>query len=173
MIHAYGKLQPQVHSSVYIAPGAAVVGRVTLEKNVSIWFNAVIRGDVDEVVVGANTNIQDCCVLHQETGFPCIVGKSVTVGHGAILHGCTIEDNVLIGMGAVVLNGAKVRAGSVIGAGSVVTQNQEIPPNSLALGSPAKVVRELKQKEIEKFSQSAGRYREVAKTYQGKESSSE
>ncbi|MBM7856018.1 carbonic anhydrase/acetyltransferase-like protein (isoleucine patch superfamily) [Desulfohalotomaculum tongense] len=169
MIYSYGKYHPKVHPSAYIAPGAAVVGRVTLEENVSIWFNAVVRGDVDEVIVGANSNIQDCCVLHQETGYPCIVGKNVTVGHGAVLHGCTIEDNALIGMGAVVLNGARVGAGAVIGAGALVTQNQVIPPNTLALGSPAKVVRELRPEEIEEFSQSAGRYHKIACVYKNEE----
>ncbi|MBO8137698.1 MAG: gamma carbonic anhydrase family protein [Desulfotomaculum sp.] len=165
MLYSYGKHQPKVHPTVYIAPGAAVAGRVTLEENVNIWFNAVIRGDVDEVVVGANTNIQDCCVLHEEKGYPCIVGKNVTVGHSAVLHGCTVEDNALIGMGAIVLNGAKVGAGAVVGAGALVTQNQEIPPNTLALGSPAKVVRELKPEEIEQFKKSAAEYIEVAEVY--------
>lgn len=165
MIYAYGKHQPKVDPSVYLAPGAAVVGKVTLHEKVNVWFNAVIRGDVDEVVVGANTNIQDCCVLHEEAGYPCIVGKNVTVGHGAILHGCTVEDGAFIGMGAVVLNGARIGAGAVIGARALVTQNQVIPPKSLVVGAPGKVIRTLTEEQLKEFAQNAISYLEVAETY--------
>lgn len=165
MLYPFGKHFPKVHSSVYIAPGAVVVGRVNLRENVNVWFNAVIRGDVDEVIVGANTNIQDCCVLHQEAGYPCIIGSNVTVGHSAILHGCTVEDGAFIGMGAVLLNGVKIGAQAVVGAKALVTENQVIPPRALVLGMPAKVVRILSEEEIQNFSHNAERYLELAQQY--------
>ena len=123
----------------FIAPNAAVIGEVTLHENVSIWFSCVLRGDTERIEVGAGSNIQDGTVMHADQGFPMVVGKNVTVGHNAMLHGCTIGDGSLVGINAVVLNGAKVGKGCLIGANALVTEGMEIPDGSLVLGSPAKV----------------------------------
>lgn len=128
-------------SNCYIAPGARVIGDVTLAEEVGIWFNAVLRGDNEPIVIGPGSNVQDGCVFHTDPGFPMTLGADVTVGHGAILHGCTIGDGTLIGMGAVVLNGAKIGKGCLIGANALVTEGKEIPDYSMAVGQPAKVIR--------------------------------
>ncbi|MBE9540131.1 MAG: gamma carbonic anhydrase family protein [Proteobacteria bacterium] len=129
----------------FIAPNAAVIGDVTLHENVSIWFSCVLRGDSDRIEVGANSNIQDGTVLHADAGFPMVVGENVTVGHNAMLHGCTIGDGSLVGINAVVLNGAKVGKGCLIGANALVTEGMEIPDGSMVLGSPAKIKSSLSQ----------------------------
>ena len=131
--------KPKFDESVFVCPGAAIVGDVTLGKNVNVWYNAVLRGDDGAIKVGDNTNVQDCAVLHEET----TVGSGCTIGHGAIVHGCTVGDNTLIGMGAIVLNGAKIGSDCIIGAGSLVTKNTVIPDGSLVMGSPAKIRRNL------------------------------
>ncbi len=125
----------------YIAPGARVIGDVTLAEAVGIWFNAVVRGDNEPIVIGPGSNVQDGCVLHADPGFPLTLGAGVTVGHSAILHGCTIGDGTLIGMGAVVLNGAKIGKGCLIGANALVTEGKEIPDHSMVIGQPARVIR--------------------------------
>ncbi|HQD26646.1 MULTISPECIES: gamma carbonic anhydrase family protein [Methanoculleus] len=150
---------------VFIAENATVIGDVTLADDVSVWFGAVIRGDRDRISVGAGSNIQDNAVVHTTIGFPVTVGADVSVGHGAILHGCTIHDRVLVGMGAVVLNGAVVGEGSIIGAGAVVTEGKEIPPNSLVLGVPGKVVRETTPEQQESIIQNAREYVKLAERY--------
>lgn len=132
----------------YVAPGAMVAGSVILENNVNIWFNVVIRADNDVVHISENTNIQDSSVLHCDPGFPLTIGRNVTIGHKVMLHGCTVGDGALVGINSVVLNGAKIGAGSLIGANSLVAEGKEIPPGVLAMGSPAKVVRELKPEQI-------------------------
>lgn len=162
MLYKLENWQPKVSETAFIAPGAIVVGRVEIGEYASIWYNTVVRGDVDEVKIGAYTNIQDGAVLHEDGGFPLYVGERVTVGHRAILHGCIVEEGCLIGMGAMVLNGAWIGAGSVIGAGSLVTRGQVIPPGVLALGSPAKVVRVLSDEEIKKYQEPARRYRHIS-----------
>lgn len=139
--------QPKLGKKVYIARGAAVLGDVTLGDHSSVWYNAVVRGDINRIVVGHHTNIQDNAVLHLADDFPCLVGNYVTVGHSAIVHACTVGDEVLIGMGAVVLDGAVVGKQSLIGAKALVTQGARIPPGSLVLGAPAKVVRALTRTE--------------------------
>jgi gamma-carbonic anhydrase len=139
--------QPRLGKGVYIAKTAVVLGDVTLGDYSSVWFNAVLRGDINRIVVGHHTNIQDNAVLHLADDFACIVGNYVTVGHSAIVHACTVGDEVLIGMGAVILDGAVVGKQSLIGAKAVVTQGTKIPPGSLVLGTPAKVVRALSVKE--------------------------
>lgn len=139
--------KPVVGKNTYIARGAVVVGDVTLGENASIWYNAVLRGDINRIVVGNYSNIQDNSVLHLADDFPCLIGNYVTVGHSAIVHACTIGDECLIGMGAVVLDGAEVGPQCLIGARSLVTQNVKIPAGSLVLGSPAKVVRALSDEE--------------------------
>jgi len=125
----------------YIAPGARVIGNVTLAEEAGIWFNAVLRGDNEPIVIGPGTNVQDGCVLHTDPGFPLTLGAGVTVGHSAILHGCTVGDGTLIGMGAVVLNGARIGKGCLIGANALITEGREIPDHSLAVGQPVRVIR--------------------------------
>jgi carbonic anhydrase/acetyltransferase-like protein (isoleucine patch superfamily) len=130
-----------IHPSAFIAPGAVVLGDVTLGRDASIWYNCVVRGDMAPIVIGEETNIQDLTMVHVDEGVPCTVGRRVGVGHRAILHGCAVADEVLVGMGAVLLNGVSVGRGSVIGAGAVLTEGMEVPPGSLVLGVPARVVR--------------------------------
>jgi len=151
----------ETDESVLICDGAKVSGDVTLGKGVNIWYNAVLRGDDGAIVVGEGTNIQDCAVLHEETH----VGAGCTIGHGAIVHGCTIGDNVLIGMGAVVLNGAKIGDDCIVGAGALVTGKMDAPAGSMILGSPAKVVRPLTEAELEGNRKSARGYLETAEKY--------
>jgi carbonic anhydrase/acetyltransferase-like protein (isoleucine patch superfamily) len=140
---AFLRRQPVLGKNVYIARGAVVVGDVTLGDGASVWYNAVLRGDINRIVVGAGSNIQDNCVLHLADDYPCLVGDYVTVGHSAIVHACTIGNECLIGMGAVVLDGAEIGEQCLVGAKAMVTQNCKIPPGSLVLGAPAKVVRPL------------------------------
>ncbi|MBK9138975.1 MAG: gamma carbonic anhydrase family protein [Verrucomicrobia bacterium] len=135
--------RPTLGEGVYIARTAVVVGDVTLGNGSSVWYNAVLRGDINRIVVGQFSNVQDNAVLHLADDFPCLLGDWVTVGHGAIVHACTIEDEVLIGMGATILDGAVIGAQSIVGANALVTQGTQIPPGSLVLGAPAKVVRAL------------------------------
>jgi carbonic anhydrase/acetyltransferase-like protein (isoleucine patch superfamily) len=136
------KIKPRIHPSVFIAQGAQVMGDVEIGEHASIWYNAVIRGDINSIKIGARSNIQDGCVLHVENDRNCVVGQSVTVGHKAILHGCTIEDGCLIGMGAIILNGAYLKKGCVIGAGAVVKENEVVESGSLWVGIPAKQVKD-------------------------------
>lgn len=140
---------PTIHPTARIAEGAVVRGRVALGENVSIWYNAVLRGDVDAIEVGDDTNIQDGCIVHEDFGCPTRIGRRVTVGHGAILHGCTIGDDTLIGMGAIVLNGAHIGAECIVGAGALVTQGTVVPDGSVVLGSPARIVRQVTTEELE------------------------
>lgn len=166
-IFSYGDKIPQLHETVFVAPGARIIGRVTIGANSSVWYNVVIRGDVDDVEIGCGTNIQDGAVLHEDGGYPLVVGDNVTVGHNAILHGCQVGNGAVIGMGAVVLSGAKIGECSVVGAGSLVPGGKEIPPRTLAMGSPAKVVRQLTEEDIENFSKMAQHYRNRAMFYLG------
>ncbi len=154
-----------IDKTVFIADGANVVGNVEISENCSVWFNAVIRADSDRVKIGENSNVQDNAVIHTSEGFGVQIGDNVTIGHGAIVHGCTIEDNVMIGMGAIVLNGAKIGKNSIIGAGTLVTQGKIIPAGSLAFGNPAKVVRQLTEDEIRSITDNANSYVEEAKEY--------
>lgn len=147
-----------IDDSAYIAENATVLGNVEIGPQASVWFGCVLRGDKDPIVIGARSNIQDLSVIHTDEGFPCTVGSGVTVGHRAVLHGATVGDGALIGIGAIVLNGATVGEQAIVGAGAVVTEGQVIPPRHLALGVPAKVVRELTGEEIEHLSASAAHY---------------
>ena len=149
----------------FIAPNATLIGSVLLHDKVSIWFNAAIRGDNHPIVVGANSNIQDGAVLHTDPGIPLELGKGVTVGHMAMLHGCTIGDNSLIGIKAVVLNGARIGANCLIGANALITEGKEIPDGSLVLGMPGKVARQLTDEEIAGLRQSAEHYVENGRRY--------
>jgi carbonic anhydrase/acetyltransferase-like protein (isoleucine patch superfamily) len=139
--------KPKLGKGIYLARGAMVLGDVTLGDYSSVWYNAVLRGDINRIVVGHHSNIQDNAVLHLADDFPCLVGNYVTVGHSAVVHACTVGDEVLIGMGAIILDGAIIGRQSLIGAGALVTQGTKIPPGSLVLGSPAKVVRALTKPE--------------------------
>ncbi|HEY3854115.1 MAG TPA: gamma carbonic anhydrase family protein [Verrucomicrobiae bacterium] len=143
----YLRKKPTVGKSVYLASTAAVLGDVTLLDGSSVWYNAVLRGDINRIIVGVGSNIQDNSVVHLADDFPCIIGNYVTVGHSAIVHACTIGDECLIGMGAVILDGAEIGAQSLIGAKALVTQHSKISPGSLVLGAPAKVVRSLTAEE--------------------------
>ncbi|EHP86468.1 gamma carbonic anhydrase family protein [Methanotorris formicicus] len=149
--------------NVWIAKNATIVGDVELEEDVSIWYNAVLRGDLDKIIVGRGSNVQDNCVIHVSKNYPTIIGKYVSIGHGAVVHGCRIGNNVLVGMNATILNGAKIGDNCIIGANALVTQNKEIPPNSLVLGVPGKVVRELSEEEIKSIKENALRYIDLAK----------
>jgi carbonic anhydrase/acetyltransferase-like protein (isoleucine patch superfamily) len=142
-----GKQVTLIGSGHFIAPNAAVIGNVTLHENCSIWFSCVLRGDAERIEVGAGSNIQDGTVMHADPGFPMVVGKNVTVGHNAMLHGCTIGDGSLVGINAVVLNGAKVGKGCLIGANALVTEGMVIPDGSLVLGSPAKIKTHLSEEQ--------------------------
>jgi carbonic anhydrase/acetyltransferase-like protein (isoleucine patch superfamily) len=132
-----------IHRSAFIAPGAVVLGDVSLGRDSSIWYNAVVRGDMAPITIGDETNIQDLSMVHVDAGVPCTIGNRVGVGHRAILHGCTVEDDCLIGMGAILLNGVRVGTGSVIAAGAVVPEGLDLPPGSLVVGVPGRVVRKV------------------------------
>jgi len=153
---------PNIHPSAFVAPGAVVRGEVHLAENSSVFYNAVLRGDRAPISIGEGTNIQDNCVVHVEYDLPVTVGKNVTVGHGAILHGCTVGDETLIGMGAIVLNGAQIGKSCLIGAGALVTQNAVIPDGCMAVGSPARVKRPLTPEEMDGLRRSAADYRQEA-----------
>jgi carbonic anhydrase/acetyltransferase-like protein (isoleucine patch superfamily) len=157
-LYQYQQNTPSVDASAYIAESADVIGKVRIEANVSVWFNATVRADNDQITIGANSNIQDGAVLHADPGFPVTLGSNVTVGHQVMLHGCTIEDGALIGLQAVVLNGAVIGKNCLVGAGALVTEGKHFPENSLILGSPAKVVRTLTPEDIAKIRATANGY---------------
>jgi carbonic anhydrase/acetyltransferase-like protein (isoleucine patch superfamily) len=146
------------HESNFIAPDATVIGKVHVGRDVGIWYGAVIRGDNEPIVIGEGSNVQEHTVMHTDIGFPLSVGKGCTIGHRAMLHGCTIGENSLIGMGAIVLNGAKIGRNCLVGAGTLVTEGKEFPDNSLIIGSPAKVVRTLDDKAVARLRASATHY---------------
>ena len=149
----------------FIAHDATLAGSILLENDVSLWFGVVVRADNDQVTIGEATNVQDGSVLHVDPGFPLVLGRNVTIGHKAMLHGCTVGDGTLIGINSVVLNGAKIGAGSLVGANSLVAEGREIPPGVLALGSPAKVVRELTEEERARVMEISHGYVERAKAF--------
>ena len=158
----YTMKTPTIHPTAFVADNATLRGSVTLGAHSSIFFGAVLRADREDITIGAGSNIQDNCVVHVDNGYPVAVGDNVTVGHSAILHGCTVGDNTLIGMGAIVLNGAKIGKNCLIGAGALVTQNAVIPDGSMVIGSPAKVKRPLTEAEMASVRQSAADYRQEA-----------
>ena len=162
---AYKNLRPAVDNSTFIATGARIIGDVTIGANAGIWFNTVLRGDVQPITVGQYTNIQDNCTVHVLYDTPAVIGEYVTVGHGAILHGCTIASNCLIGMGAIILSYAEIGENCIIGAGSLIAEGKKIPPNSLVVGSPGKIVRTVSPEEILAIRQSALIYSQEAQNY--------
>ena len=155
----------QIHPSAFVATNATIRGDVTIAEDASVWFGAVLRGDVDKITLGKNSNVQDLAVVHCDPGFPCSIGEEVTVGHAAVVHGATIESRVLIGIRAVVLNGAVVGEGSIIGAGAVVTEGAIIPPNSLVVGVPGKVLRPTSEEQRSHILRNALNYVESGRKY--------
>ena len=151
MLIAYQNRSPSIHPSVFIAEGAMIIGDVTIGEKSSVWFNCVLRGDLDRIEVGARTNIQDGAVVHMDKNYPSIIGDDVTIGHGAIIHGCTIGDGAMISMGAIILTGAKIGARGIVGAGAVVREGQEIPAESLVVGIPARIRRDVTAEELERM----------------------
>jgi carbonic anhydrase/acetyltransferase-like protein (isoleucine patch superfamily) len=159
MIYTLDGSEPQIGDGVWIAPSATVAGKVVLQDAANIWFGAVLRGDTELIHVGAGSNVQDNCVLHTDKGFPLHIGANCTVGHMAILHGCTIGEGSLVGMGSTIMNGARIGKSCMVGAGSLVTEGKDIPDGSLVMGRPAKVVRPLTDAEIVGLGASAAHYR--------------
>ncbi|NNF56952.1 MAG: gamma carbonic anhydrase family protein [Rhodothermaceae bacterium] len=168
MIDAFLGHMPRFDATNYIAPTAAVIGDVTLGEGASIWFGASLRGDVHWIEVGTGSNVQDNATVHVSRGtHPALIGERVTIGHNAVVHGCTIQDDVLIGMGAVVLDGAVIGAGSIVGAQALVTMGTVVPSRSLVLGAPARVIRELRDEEVERNRANARHYVRMSRMYLG------
>jgi carbonic anhydrase/acetyltransferase-like protein (isoleucine patch superfamily) len=159
MIYALDGIAPNIDPSAWIAPDANVIGRVVVEAEASIWFGVTLRGDNEEIRVGAGSNVQENCVLHTDMGFPLVIGSDCTIGHRAMLHGCTIGEGSLIGMGATILNGAKIGRGCLIGAGALITEGKEIADFSLVMGAPGKIVRQLDGDAQARLLASAASYR--------------
>ena len=164
-IENFAGFSPSIHESAFVAASADVIGRVTLHEETSIWHHATLRGDIHEIVIGPHSNIQDNTVIHLADDYGCYIGEWVTVGHSAILHACTVKDEVLVGMGAIVLDGAVIGERSIIGAGALVTGGKVIPPGSLVLGSPGKVVRTLSVAEQADIQSRAEKYVRVSRQY--------
>ncbi|MGD1004332.1 MAG: gamma carbonic anhydrase family protein [Methanoregulaceae archaeon] len=154
-----------VGNPLFIAPNATVIGDVTLTAKVSIWFGAVVRADKDRIIIGEGSNIQDNCVVHTSRGHPVIIGANVSIGHGAILHGCTLGDMVLVGMGAIILNDAKVGSGSIIGAGALITEKMEVPAGSVVVGIPGKIIKQTTDAQKEHIISNARAYVDLASEY--------
>lgn len=165
-IYAIDGVAPHIAATAWVADSAQVMGQVELGEGASVWFGAVVRGDTDRITIGAGSNIQDASVLHVDFGKPLVVGERVTVGHQVMLHGCTIGDETLIGIGAIVLNGARIGKNCLVGAGALVTEGKEFPDGSMIIGSPAKAVRELSPEHIEGLRQSARHYMDNARRFQ-------
>ena len=166
MIYQLGGSIPLIGEDTWIAPSASVIGEVSLGRNVGIWFCAVLRGDNEPIIIGDETNVQENATLHTDMGFPLTIGARCTIGHNAIVHGCTIEDGCLVGMGAIVMNGVKLGEHSLVAAGALIPEGRKIPPRSLVVGSPGKVVRTLDEEEMERLEASAAHYAEAAKRFQ-------
>ena len=159
MIWELDGIVPHIAPDAWVAPDAQLIGRIVLEEEASVWWAAVLRGDNEEIRIGRGSNVQDGCVFHTDPSFPLRIGADVTVGHKAILHGCTVGDGALIGMGATILNGAVIGEGALIGAGALVAEGKQIPPGALVMGAPGRVVRQLDEAAIAGLRQSAARYR--------------
>lgn len=165
-MYALADLSPQVTESAWVADSAQVMGRVALAKDSSVWFGVVIRGDTEHISIGEGSNIQDGSVLHADYGMPLTVGRHVTVGHKVMLHGCTIGDNCLIGIGAIILNGAKIGKNCLVGAGALITEGKEFPEGSMIIGAPARVARALSPEQIQNIRQPTLHYIENARRFQ-------
>lgn len=169
MIKSWNGLKPQIDPSCFVAETADIIGSVVIGEGSSVWYKAVLRGDVDGIVIGRRSNVQDTCVVHTHHGLPAIIGDDVTIGHSAIIHACTIEDNCLIGMGATILDGAVIGEGSIIGAGAVVPPGMQVPPRSQVVGIPAKVVKTLTQERVDGLIEHSRRYAELAQTHKAEQ----
>lgn len=168
MIDSFLGRSPSLAVDVYVADSAVVVGDVTLGEEASIWFGASLRGDVHWIEIGAGSNVQDNATVHVSRGtHPCRIGAGVTVGHNAVVHGCTVGDDCLIGMGAVILDGAVIGEGAIVGAGALVAMNTQVPPRSLVLGTPARLVRDLTDDEVESNRRNASHYVRMSRMYRG------
>lgn len=165
MIRNYLEFKPVISEESFIAETAVIIGRCEIKKNANIWYGAVLRGDVNTITIGENSNVQDNTVVHCDGGYPTVIGDNVTIGHAAIIHGCEISDNTLIGMGATILNGAKIGSNVIVAAGALVTGGKVIPDNSLVVGSPAKVIRTLTDEEVASLESSASHYVKISKEY--------
>lgn len=165
MIRELQGIKPQIHEEAFIADSAEVMGDVNIDEGSSIWYGAVLRGDIENITIGKYSNIQDNATVHTETNIPTKIGDYTVVGHNAIVHGASVGDNCLIGMGAIVLNNAVIGDNSIIGAGSLVTEGKVIPPNSLAIGTPAKVIRQVTEEDIKGIKGNAIRYNELMKKH--------
>lgn len=165
MIYTLNGKSPIIHPNAYVAPGAKLIGDVELKEGATVWFNAVLRGDEEKITIGPGSNIQDGCVVHADPGFPVDVGANVTVGHNAILHGCTVEDEAFIGMGATVMNGAVIGARALVAAGALVTEKEQIEPETLVVGLPAKAIRKLSQAHMEHMREGVQSYISRGKRY--------
>ncbi|GGL77737.1 gamma carbonic anhydrase family protein [Wenxinia marina] len=165
MLYSLDGDAPRIDPTAWVAPGSHLIGKVILEAGASVWFNVTIRGDNEPIVIGEGSNVQENCVLHTDMGYPLTVGAGCTVGHKAMLHGCKIGENTLIGMGATVLNGAVIGRDCLIGAGALVTEGKQIPDGSLVMGAPGKVVRQLDEDAIARLRASALHYQENARRY--------
>ncbi len=164
-IYRLDGMRPEIADNAWVAPDANLIGKVVLEETASVWFGSTLRGDNEEIRVGAGSNVQENVVCHTDMGFPLVIGAGCTIGHKVMLHGCTIGENSLIGMGATILNGAKIGRNCLIGAGALVTEGKEIPDGSLVMGMPGKVVRQLDEAAIEGLRQSAKHYQDNARRY--------
>ncbi len=164
-IYQLGDISPDIHDTSYVVDNATVIGDVELKAHTSVWFGATLRGDTERIRIGERSNLQEGAVLHTDTGFPLTIGSNVTVGHQAMLHGCTIGDGSLIGIQAVILNGAKIGRNCLVGAGALVTEGKSFPDNSLIVGSPAKVIRTLTEEQIAMLMASADMYVQRAARY--------
>jgi carbonic anhydrase/acetyltransferase-like protein (isoleucine patch superfamily) len=165
MIYALDDIAPEIAETAWIAKTAVLIGKIVVEDAASVWFGAVLRGDNEEIRVGSGSNIQENCVLHTDMGYPLTIGANCTIGHKAMLHGCTIGEGSLIGMGATVLNGAKIGKGCLIGAGALITEGKEIPDGSLVMGAPGKVVRQLDMAALARLIRSAESYQANARRH--------
>ena len=159
-LYALGAHVPQIHPDTWIAPDANLIGQVVMEEGSSVWFGCTIRADHEVILIGKGSNVQENCVMHIDAGFPLTIGQNCTIGHKVMLHGCTIGDGTLVGMGATILNGAKIGKNCLIGADALVTENKEIPDNSLVMGAPGKVVREIDEKARQRMVMGALHYQE-------------
>jgi carbonic anhydrase/acetyltransferase-like protein (isoleucine patch superfamily) len=164
-IYQLGEDAPEIAPSAFVADGATLIGKVTLQANSSVWYGATLRGDNERITIGENSNVQENTVMHADPGYPLTIGRDVTIGHQAMLHGCTIGDGALVGIQAVILNGAKIGKGCLVGAGALVTEGKEFPDNVLIIGTPAKAVRELTADDVARLKGSADSYVERAQLF--------
>jgi len=167
MIYAFEGIAPDLHADTWVAPDANLIGRVVLMAGASVWFGATLRGDNEEIRIGAGSNVQENCVMHTDMGYPLVVGENCTIGHKAMLHGCVIGDGSLVGMGATILNGARIGRGCLIGAGALIPEGREIPDHSLVMGMPGKVVRALDDAARQGNLASASGYRDKMRRFRG------